>query len=65
MEHIQPFQARSGDILIDGDVAVLSFLTAIDGQENVSISMRVHVLELLHARITRALNARPQQPQHE
>jgi len=25
MEHQQPFHARSGDVLIEGDVAVLSF----------------------------------------
>ena len=61
MEHQQPFHARSGDVLIEGDVAVLSFLTAIDGQQNVSVSMKTHVLESLHARITRALHERQQQ----
>ncbi len=33
--------ARSVDVLIEGDVAVLSFLTAIDDRPNVAISMRV------------------------
>ena len=61
MEHQQPLHARSGDVLIEGDVAVLSFLTAIDGQPNVSVSMKTHVLEALHVRITRALNERQQQ----
>jgi hypothetical protein len=65
MEHQKPFQARSGDVLIEGDIAVLSFLTAIDGQPNVSVSMKVHVLEWLHGRITRALNDRPQQAPQE
>ena len=61
MEHQQPFHARSGDVLIEGDVAVLSFLTSIDGQPNVSVSMKTHVLESLHLRIMRALNERQQQ----
>jgi len=61
MEHQDPFHARNGDVLIEGGVAVLSFLTAIDGQPNVSVSMTVHVLERLHARVARALNERPQQ----
>ncbi len=56
MEHQEPFGARSGDVLIEGNVAVLSFLTAIDGQPNISVSMNVDVLKRLHARITRALN---------
>jgi len=55
------FHARSGDVIIDGDVAVLSFLTAIDGHQNVAVSMRVHVLELLQSRITRALTSLPKQ----
>ena len=50
--------ARSVDVLIEGDVAVLSFLTAIDDRPNVAISMRVHALELLQSRIARALAAR-------
>ena len=61
MEHQQPVHARSGDVRIEGDVAVLSFLTAIDGQPNVSVSMTTHVLELFHVRIRRALNERQQQ----
>jgi hypothetical protein len=59
MEHPQPFHARSGDVRIEGEVAVLSFLTAIDGHPNVSVSMKLHALERLHARITRALNEPP------
>jgi hypothetical protein len=59
MEQLQPYNARSGDVLIEGEIAVLSFLTAIDGHPNVSVSMKVHALERLHARITRALNERP------
>ena len=61
MEHQQPFHARSGDVLIGGDVAVLSLLTSIDGQQNVSVSMKTHVLESLHLRIMRAQNERQQQ----
>jgi len=52
------FHARSVDVLIEGDVAVLSFLTAIDDRPNVAISMRVHALELLQSRIACALAAR-------
>ena len=61
MEHQEPFSARSGDVLIEGNIAVLSFLTAIDGQHNVSVSMKVvDVLERLHERIGRALKERPE-----
>ena len=49
--------ARSADVLIEGDVAVLSFLTAIDDRPNLAISMRVRALERLQSRITRALAA--------
>jgi hypothetical protein len=59
MEYLQPFHARSGDVRIEGEIGVLSFLTAIDGHPNVSVSMKVHVLELFHTRITRALKERP------
>ncbi len=49
--------ARSADVLIEGDIAVLSFQTAIDERPNVAISMRVNSLELLRSRIARALAA--------
>ena len=58
MEHQEPFSARSGDVLVEGNIAVLSFLTAIDGHDNVSVSMKVDVLERLHDRIARALKER-------
>ena len=58
MEPQEIFHARSADVLIEGDVVVLSFLTAIDEGPNLSISMKVHALELLQSRIARALNAR-------
>ena len=57
----ETLHARSADVLIEGDVAVLSFLTAIDDRPDVAISMRVHALELLQARIARALAAQPKQ----
>jgi hypothetical protein len=57
----ETFHARSADVLIEGDVAVLSFLTAIDDRPNVAISMRVHALELFQSRISRALAARTRQ----
>lgn len=60
MEPQETLHARSVDVLIEGDVAVLSFLTAIDDRPNVAISMRVHALELLQSRIARALAARPE-----
>ena len=62
MEHQEPFSARSGDVLIEGNIAVLSFLTAIDGHDNVSVSMKVDVLERLHDRIARALKERQEPP---
>jgi len=58
MEPQKTLHARSADVLIEGDIAVLSFLTAIDDRPNVAISMRVHALELLQSRIARALAAR-------
>ena len=61
MEPQETLHARSADVLIEGGVAVLSFLTAIDDRPNVAISMRVHVLELLQSRISRALAAQPKQ----
>ena len=51
------FQSRSADVIISDDIAVLTFLTAIDGQENIAVSMHRHELERLQSRITRALNA--------
>ena len=57
----ETLHARSADVLIEGDVAVLSFLTAMDDHPNLAISMRVHALELLQARIARALAAQPKQ----
>jgi hypothetical protein len=59
MANLHPYEARSGDVLISNDIAVISFLAAVDGQPNVSVSMRVEVLQLLHARITRALTGAP------
>jgi hypothetical protein len=61
MEQQKTFHARSVDVLVEGDIAVVSFLTAIDDHPNVAISMRVHVLELLQSRIARALAAQPKQ----
>ena len=61
MENLKPFHARSGDVVIDGDLAVLSFLTAIEGEPNISVAMDRHVLERLHERIARALTAPPSQ----
>ena len=60
MEPQTILHARSADVLIEGDIAVLSFLTAIDDRPNVAISMRVHALELLQSRISRALEAHRQ-----
>lgn len=62
MEPQETLHARSADVLIEGDVAVLSFLTAIDDRPNLAISMKVHALELLHTRIGRALAARRKPP---
>jgi hypothetical protein len=59
MESQETLHARSADVLIEGDVAVLTFLTAVDDRPNVAIAMRVHTLELLQARIARALAAQP------
>ena len=61
MERQETLHAQSADVLIEGDVAVLSFLTAMDDHPNVAISMRVHALELLQSRISRALAAQPKQ----
>ena len=58
MEPQEIFHARSADVLIEGDVAVLSFLTAIDDRPNLAISMKIHALERLQSRIARALTAR-------
>ena len=58
MEPIDSLRARSGSVIIQGDIAVLSFLAEIDGHPNVAVSMRVHVLEQLQSRIARALDAR-------
>ena len=57
MEPQETLHARSADVLIEGEVAVLSFLTAIDDRPNIAVSMKVHALELLQARISRALEA--------
>jgi hypothetical protein len=61
MDSHKPFHARSGDVLIEGDLAVLSFLTAIDGEPNVSVAMDLRVLERLQSRIERALAELPEQ----
>jgi hypothetical protein len=61
MEGHEPFSARSVDVLIEGNTVVLSFLTALDGDHNVSVSMKVDVLERLHERIGRALRERSEQ----
>lgn len=53
------YQSRSADVIISDDLAVLTFLTAIDGQENIAVSMRRLELERLQSRITRALDAHP------
>ena len=55
MEPQETLHARSADVLIEGDVAVLSFLTAIDDRPNLAMTMRVRALERLQSRITRAL----------
>jgi len=62
LERIDSFNARSASVLIQGDLAVLTFLAEIDGHPNVAVSMRVHILEQLQARIARALDARPLDP---
>jgi len=62
MERIDSFNARSGSVIIHGEIAVLTFLAEIDGHPNVAVSMRVHVLEQLQSRIARALDARPPDP---
>jgi hypothetical protein len=59
MSSQETFHARSADVLIEGETAVLSFLTAIDDRPNVAVVMRVHTLERLQARIARALAAQP------
>ena len=63
MEHQQLFHARSGDVRIEGETAVLAFLTALDGQPNVSVAMSLDVLERLMSRIERALAARSDPPE--
>jgi hypothetical protein len=65
MEKIEHHQARSADVIIDGETAVISFLTAIDGGPNIAVSMDVTVLERLRSRIDRALTARPKGPSPE
>jgi hypothetical protein len=66
MEKIEPIhQARSADVIVEGDTAVIAFLTAIDGYPNISVSMDVAVLERLQTRIARALAARPKEPSPE
>ena len=62
MDKIENFQCRSADVVIRDEVAVISFLTAIDGQPNVAVSMQVSVLERLQTRIARALADRPKEP---
>ncbi len=57
----QLFHARSADVIIEGETAVLAFLTALDGQVNVSVAMSLDVLERLRSRIERALAARSEQ----
>lgn len=59
MERIQNFEARSADVIINDDIAIISFLTAIEGQPNAAVSMRVDVLARLQSRISRALDALP------
>jgi len=61
MEKIENFQARSAEVVIRDDVAVISFLTAIDDGANVAVSMRVEVLERLQSRIARALASHPEE----
>jgi hypothetical protein len=56
-ESILNFQSHSADVIISDDVAVLTFLAAIDGQDNIAVPMHRHELERLRSRITRALNA--------
>lgn len=63
MERQETLHARSVDVLIEGDVAVLSFLTAMDDRPNVAITMRVRALERLQSRISRALAARSPRPE--
>jgi len=62
MERIDSFNARSGSVIIQGEIAVLTFLAEIDGHPNVAVSMRVHVLKQLQSRIARALDARSDPP---
>jgi len=59
MDELISYEARSGSALIEGNVAVLTFLTAIHGQSNIAVSMKVHALEQLQSRIARALSERP------
>jgi hypothetical protein len=59
MDELVSYEARSGSVIIEGNVAVLTFLTAIDGQSNIAVSMKAHVLEQLQSRIARALSDRP------
>jgi hypothetical protein len=65
MEPIENVHARSASVIIEGETAVLSFLAAIDGHPNVAVSMRVHDLEQLQSRISRALDVRKEQSQPE
>ena len=62
---ILSFQSRSADVIVSDDLAVLTFLTAIDGQENIAVSMHRHELERLQSRIARALDAHPKPAEQE
>ncbi len=65
MDEIINFQARSAEAIVRDDVAVLTFLTAIDGQANVAVSMHRRELERLQLRIARALGVPPTLPVQE
>jgi hypothetical protein len=62
MEPQETLHARGADVLIEGGIAVLSFLTAIDDRSNLAISMRVRALERLRSRIARAVAAKLKRP---
>ncbi len=62
---ILSFQSRSADVIVSDDLAVLTFLTAIDGQENIAVSMHRHELERLQSRIARALDVHPKPAEQE
>ena len=62
MEKITNQKARSADVVVQDAIAVISFLTAIDGSPIVAFSTDIAGRERLQSRIARAIAAQPKAP---